>query len=331
MNITTRLKQCALSLVFFCGILASIQAQSGYQSFFTPSDTLNKRRVLLASGFTTATYSAFSIGLFKAWYSKSEQTSFHTFNDFGEWNQMDKVAHGFDSYFQTALCYQGARWTGLNKKKGLILGSSIAMLFQTTIEVLDGFSPEYGFSFPDVYFNLLGSGFFVGQQLLWDDQKFKLKLSANPKNYSDQAIIGKAGHTTSYQSRARDLYGSGYFNSVLKDYNAQTFWLSFNPGMFSQSIQSVWPAYLNVAIGYGSDNLYGGFKNEWVTPNDHYILESEKRIRQYYLSLDLDLSKLKVKNHFLKTGLSILNIIKIPAPSLEINSKGCVKGHWLFF
>jgi len=331
MNITTRLKQCALSLVFFCGILSSIQAQSGFQSFFTPSDTFNKRRVILASGFTAATYSVFSIGLFKAWYSKSEQTSFHTFNDFGEWNQMDKVAHGFDSYFQTALCYQGARWTGLNNKKGLILGSSIAMLFQTTIEVLDGFSPEYGFSLPDVCFNVLGSGLFVGQQLLWDEQKFKLKISSYPTNYSDQLILGENGTSTTYKSRAKELYGSGYFNSLLKDYNAQTFWLSFNPGKFSEKIQSVWPAYLNVAFGYGSDNLYGGFKNVWTTKNDRFVLNSEKRIRQYYFSLDLDLNKLNVKNHFLKTALSILNIIKIPAPAIGINSTGSVEGHWLLF
>ena len=40
---------------------------------------------------------------------------------------------------------------------------------------------------------------------------------------------------------------------------------------------------------------------------------------QFYLSLDIDLVKIKTKSKFLKSVFSVINFIKIPAPTLEIN------------
>ena len=44
------------------------------------------------------------------------------------------------------------------------------------------------------------------------------------------------------------------------------------------------------------------------------------RTRQYYLSLDVDLTKFKTNKPFLNTLLGIINIIKIPAPALRYDS-----------
>jgi len=50
--------------------------------------------------------------------------------------------------------------------------------------------------------------------------------------------------------------------------------------------------------------------------------EKYDRYGQFIIAPDIDLTKLKVKSHFLKTLLRGLNIFKIPTPALEINTKG---------
>ncbi len=306
-------------------------SQGSFQRFLIPSDSLSSKRAWLAGSTAFVTYSAFSIGLYNAWYKKTKQTPFHLFNDSGEWNNLDKVAHSYNSYIQSNLIYDGARWCGYSENAAIICGTSVSMLFQTTIEVMDGFSSDWGFSWVDIGSNVLGAGLFAGQQLLWHDQKFKLKLSAFPKKYPDAFITGDKGTNISYKQRAEDLYGKAYFTSFLKDYNAQTFWLSFNPGIISTSLNNYWPDFLDLSIGYGSDNLFGGYKNEWSTNGEYFSANSTPRYHQYYLSLDIDLKKIKVKNNFLRTALHLINTIKIPAPALEYNSQGKVKWHWLFF
>jgi hypothetical protein len=47
--------------------------------------------------------------------------------------------------------------------------------------------------------------------------------------------------------------------------------------------------------------------------------------------LDLDLTKIETNSEFLKTIFSIVNFVKIPAPALEINSKGDISFHYLYF
>ncbi|MBK9727442.1 MAG: DUF2279 domain-containing protein [Saprospiraceae bacterium] len=331
MILQQRFNKILLSLVVSFSLSATAYLQSKVQSFLTPADSFNSKRAWLAGSFGAATYTGFSFGLYNAWYKKSKLTTFHFFNDFGEWNHLDKVAHSYNSYIQASNSFDGARWCGYSEKNALVWAGTISFLFQSTLEFMDGLSPDYGFSWADMSFNLLGSGMFAGQQLLWHDQKLKLKISAFPKSYPTQQIIGDLGTQISIKDRVKDLYGENYFSQFLKDYNAQTFWLSFNPRLLYPKLTSKWPLFLNLAIGYGSDGLYGGFKNEWITNGERFQLHSISRVHQYYLSLDLDLKKIRTKYNWLNTALGILNIIKIPAPTIEFNSRGHIKGHWLFF
>jgi hypothetical protein len=52
--------------------------------------------------------------------------------------------------------------------------------------------------------------------------------------------------------------------------------------------------------------------------------------RQYYLSLDLDFTAIPTRSRFLKTLFKVINIIKVPSPTLELSRKG-VKAHALYF
>jgi hypothetical protein len=51
--------------------------------------------------------------------------------------------------------------------------------------------------------------------------------------------------------------------------------------------------------------------------------------RQYYVSLDPDLTAIQTRSRILKTALTILSIIKLPSPSLELSKEG-TRFHVLF-
>ncbi|MFZ1558642.1 MAG: DUF2279 domain-containing protein [Saprospiraceae bacterium] len=301
------------------------------QSYLTPSDTLNKKRFNTALGFTAATYATFSVILYNTWYKKFDRSSFHFFNDVDEWKQMDKIGHTHTAYFQSALWYKGAKWTGLNEKKSIFTGMICGTLFQSTLEVMDGFSSKWGFSIPDMAANIAGVSGFALQQHYWQDQRITLKVSSIPVSYSSDPILSEStSSTSSLSTRADQLFGANYFESFLKDYNAQTYWASVNVHSFLQK-GNKWPVWLNIAVGYGAENMFGGFENRWSEDGQNFIADNliYPRYRQFYIGLDVDLPKIKPKNPFLKTIFSIINIFKIPSPALEINTQGIVVFHLL--
>ena len=311
-------------------MLAGLAIQlHGQTSLFTPADSLNKARLYSGIGVGAVTYGVFAFGLNNVWYADFDRSHFHLFNDWGEWEHMDKLGHAYNGYFQSRLVYQGARWTGLNKNQSIWVGIGTSMLFQTTIEVLDGFSKEWGFSIPDVAFNLGGAAIFGFQEHYWNEQKIRLKLSSFPTSYPNDVVFSEDGSPFSLKQRAEDLYGKDLLTRILKDYNAQTVWVSANISSFVETPSWV-PKWLNIAVGYGAQNMYGGFDNQWETEDGQVYNTDRGRHRQYYLSFDIDMTRIKTDNAFLKTLLSVLNIIKLPSPTLEY-SRGGFKGHWLFY
>ena len=312
-----------LLILFF---LCSRQELTAQPTFFQPKDTLDRARYYKALTFGGAVYAGFSTGLYYAWYAQYPKRSFHFFNDYGEWSNMDKYGHIFGSYMQTKLVYQGARWTGLTKKSALFHGMVSSALFQTTVEVMDGFNESWGFSIPDFVANQVGILGFWGQERIWGEQKFKLKWAASLQNYSRDPFPDTSGsQNTSLHERSRALFGNSAFERLLKDYNGQSYWISFHPssiGLFHRM-----PSWLNFSIGYSAEGLLGGYENAWMQDGANFDRKDVKRLHQFFFSLDLDLEKIKTDAPFLKGLMRIFNIFKYPAPTLEVNSEGTVKLH----
>ncbi|MBK8503034.1 MAG: DUF2279 domain-containing protein [Saprospiraceae bacterium] len=301
------------------------------QPFLTPSDTFQPVRFVMVASTGAVIYGGTVIGLNEAWYKGFDRTSFHFFNDRGEWNNMDKMGHLFTSYFETELSYRGSRWTGIRENQAIWLATGLGILFQGTIEMFDAYSARWGFSVNDMIYNLGGTGLFALQQWSWQDQRLRMKVSSWPKKYSSERIQAlNSPSQSSLNRRTDDLFGTHFLERYLKDYNAQTIWLSINASSFFPELKI--PSWFNLAIGYGSENLYGGFSNNWSEGEAVFsVLHKEyPRTRQWYLSPDIDLRKIKTKNPLLKTVFSVLNIFKIPAPALEYNTTGRWRWHWLF-
>lgn len=316
-------------IIFICILGSTINLSLGQtfekqkSDFFAPSDTFNQKRFNYALGISAATYTGFSIGLYQAWYKQYPQEGFHLFNDGGEWSNMDKIGHVYTAYFQGVLCYKGAKWTGLSDNKSILVGAICGSLFQSTIEVMDGFSSQWGFSLYDMGANVAGIGIYALQQKYWKDQRITLKVSSIPSGYSDYSVIGSQGNSVTLQERADDLFGTSFAEKFLKDYNAQAYWASVNVHSFLPSGNN-WPSWLNIALGYGADNMFGGFENEWEVEGEKFIVDESvfPRVHQVYLGFDIDLTRVKTKNNFLKGILSMFNIFKVPSPALELNSRG---------
>ncbi|HMU46968.1 MAG TPA: DUF2279 domain-containing protein [Chitinophagaceae bacterium] len=279
-----------------------------------------KRRTWIVAGGNVIGYGTAMIGLYNAWYKDYPQSGFHTFNDFPEWKQVDKVGHFYSAYAESRGSMELWRWTGMERKKRIWLGGMSGAFYQTVIEVLDGFSAEWGWSWGDFGANILGSGALVAQELAWDEQRIKIKFSFHRKTYDDDIL----------NDRSNELFGKSSMERLLKDYNGQTYWASINLKPFFKN--SNLPDWLSVSFGYGAEGLFGGRENIGKDDDGNITFDRTdiKRYRQWYLAPDIDLSKIKTNSKALKVLFVFLSSFKFPAPALEF-SNGKIKGHFLYF
>ena len=263
---------------------------------------LNKNKLLAFSAVTFVSYTGTMVGLNQLWYKNYAHSDFHFFDDSEEWLQMDKFGHTFSSYYLSNILSKGFTWSGMKRNNSVILGSGVAFLAMTSIEVFDGFSTKWGASWTDGAANLGGGILYAGQELLWKKQIVRLKFSF---------------HQTGWAKYRTDALGENFPQQILKDYNGQTYWLSGN--IHSLTGIEKMPKWLNIAVGYSGEVMLGGNNNDDV--NKEFNISLPDRYRQYYFSLDADLSKIKVKSRFLKSIFKAVNCIKIPFPALVLEKQ----------
>ncbi len=269
-------------LLFFFAYYASAQ----------DSTSVKKRLKPLVIGSSTL-YAGSLIALNELWYADFERQSFQFFNDNAEWKQVDKIGHFYSAFHISAASYHGLKWAGLEHKKSVIWGALVSTIVLTPIEIFDGFSAQYGASYGDLIANTTGGLFFAGQQLLWNEIRIHPKFSFN---------------RSAYASLRPEILGQGLKEEILKDYNAQTYWLSFDMSKFN----SFFPKWLNLGLGYGAKEMI--FANDRQNQNSGFEPQ-----RQFYVGLDIDISNFESKSRVVNTLIYIINLVRIPAPALEFS------------
>lgn len=313
-----------ISLPIFCLLIGSVlYAQDSTEKRPVVVDLRkapDKKRIWLVAGGNVVGYSGAMIGLYSAWYKNYPQSRFHTFNDFAEWQQTDKVGHFYAAYIESRGSMEMWRWTGIDRKKRIWIGGMSGAVYQTVIEVLDGFSKEWGWSWGDFGANILGSGALVAQELAWDDQRIKFKFSFHRKNYSDPEL----------NHRSDVIFGRSSAERLLKDYNGQTYWASVNLRPFFP--KSNIPAWLSVSLGYGAEGMFGARSNLAKDAAGNVIFDRRDipRYRQWFLAPDIDLTKIRTDKKALKFLFTVLSAFKFPLPSVEFSKTG-VRFHALHF
>ena len=309
------MKAKALVFIFCLSFSIDVMAQDSLSapSLFQTSEVINKKRRNLVVGGELLIGTTTLIGLDRLWYANYPRSPLHLFNDNDEWLQMDKMGHAQTSYSLGQSGYSLLKWAGVKEKNAMWYGGSLGLMFTSVVEVLDGVSSQWGFSMGDFIADASGTVLFIGQQALWKEQRILFKWTFMPSPYA--------------QYRPNVL-GKDWTQQWLKDYNGQTYWLSIDVAAFLPKT-SKYPKWLNLALGYGADGMTGGSSNPLIV-NGKSIPYFDRH-RQYFLSFDINLNKIKIKNSFLKAVCKTVGFIKIPAPTLELIPGKGAYFHTLYF
>jgi len=279
-------------------------------NILSDSSAMHRQRLAAFIGSSTVIYTGAMVGLNTLWYKDYPRSSFHFINDNRQWMQIDKGGHFFSSYYLSILGIQGLRWAGIDQKKATYWGGLFGFICMTPIEILDGFSDNWGASWGDLILNTSGSVFAIGQFLLWNEQRFLFKLSYFPSIYAPMRP---------------DEFGTNLPSKLFKDYNGHTFWMSipFNTILPGKNFM---PDWLCISFGYGADEVLGGTKR--TTPIE--FMEYNP-YRQFYISFDINTLNIKTKSRALKYLLIATSLIKFPAPAIEFNGSKNTRFHLLYF
>ena len=252
--------------------------------------------------FEASTYSLAIVGFNELWYKNYKKSRFHFINDNASWLQMDKMGHLATSYYSGVVGIKAYKWTGLNSNKAIWIGGLSGTFFNTTIEILDGFSANWGASVGDLVANSLGSMLAISQELYWKNQRIQIRYSYSRSDISNNNT---------------DLFGDSFIQRSLKDYNGQTYWLSCNINSFLNT--NYIPKWLNFAVGHSANGMMAASNQT-----------NDNRVRQFLLSFDIDLSRIEFENKFINTLIHTFGFIKIPLPTLEFSNSN-FKFHPIYF
>jgi hypothetical protein len=245
------------------------------------------------------------------WYKGDKRVPFEFYNDLGGYNQIDKFGHIYGAYMESYIGFHSLLWAGVSRKKAALYGGSLGFFLQLPIEIWDGMYEGWGFSWSDVGANALGSLLVIGQELAFHEQIVKYKFTFSPSPYASQA---------------NGYLGSG-FNQLFYDYNGHTYWLS--AGINQLIKNKIIPEWVNFAIGYSAGGMFGEFENK--TQYKGVTIPTTERYRQFLFSFDIDFCKIPARNKNLKRLFNSMFMIKVPFPAIEINTKGQIKFHPLYY
>ncbi len=239
-----------------------------------------KRLIIL--GASSAAVFVYAYGIENTMWWKGEKSSFH-FNWKQDWTYAlgsDKYGHFFFGYFFSTLYSAGLQWCNIPRRKSLFYSSLISLAYQTFIEVRDGFSKNYGFSWGDFTADFIGSFLPYFRERVDFIRNLQFKISFYPsekfKNNSNRYI------TDDYESTFD--WATFPLNKIL-------------PGKF----RSKYFDFLNLALGHSVTGL--------GTKHPHH---------RWFLSLDFNAEALHIKGKLARFILRLIDFYHLPAPAVQI-------------
>jgi len=262
-----------IAVVLACGTHMSAQDDSVH---------VDPLRVGIVAG---ATVGGFVVGhgiLNDLWW-KGERVPFHinTAQDYSYALNADKYGHATFAFMASTVYGDLMRWCGLDSTSAAWWGFGVAMTYQTYIEVRDGYSRDYGFSWGDIGANTLGAALPVAKHYVPALRAFDLQISFWPS----------------------DAFRQGAYNAIIDDYTSTTHWLAMNVhDLAPRSVQHYLPPWLGVAIGHSVRNLDGRGGGEHVV----------------VLSFDWQLHRIPNLPSWLRDIARVLHLYHLPAPAVQI-------------
>jgi hypothetical protein len=247
---------------------------------------INPTRLAIVVGGLAGTIAAIHIYQSQGWW-KDNRTSFHFQEDLKYGLNVDKLGHFYGAMASAWIFKKSFAWANVPETDALWWGSGAALLFQTYVEIEDGFS-TWGFDRVDWASDLAGAAYPVAQHYWPVLRNFNMKFSYHPSS-----LINEPG----------GVGFRGQKHIMFDDYQGQTIWFSVDVnGLLPRPVDKFWPGWLCLALGYGARDI--------ATPHPY---------RTYFLALDFDATRIIPQNTvFLRTLSEALNFIHLPAPAVQI-------------
>jgi hypothetical protein len=269
--------------------LLSAPSDTGHAFHGDSIPELNTTRLAVVGGLFAGTMIGIHIYQQNGWW-KDNRSSFHFREDLVYGLGVDKIGHFYAASILTFGISKAVEWTNMAEEPALYIGAGCAFLFQTYVEIEDGFS-TWGFDRVDYLLDVAGTGWPLLQHHLPALQNVSLKMAYYPSQ-----LINSPGGTGF----------AGQKHLMMDDYEGQTFWLSFSvEEILPTEARPYWPDFLNVALGYGARDIAS-------PPNEPY--------RVWYAGLDVDFRKIIPRDTgFLRALGDALNFFKIPGPAVRFS------------
>jgi hypothetical protein len=259
------------------------------------SDTtsIHPVRFGIVTGSVAATIAAIHIYQTNGWW-QNNRTSFHFQEDLVYGRSVDKFGHFYGGITAAFILRKSFQWAGLSDEASLYWGSGGSLLFQTYVEIEDGFS-KWGFDRVDFASDFAGAAWPILQYHALFMRNFEFKFGYWPSSVLDSGGgIGFAGQK----------------HIVFDDYQGQTIWMSMNmKNLLPKGVDEYWPSFLRLGVGYAARDVTGPDPARGVGAPYSVLL----------IGLDYDMTKIIPDNTpFLKLLGEALNFIKFPAPAVQI-------------
>jgi hypothetical protein len=244
------------------------------------SEGINKLKLYSIAGVTAAGFTIGHAFLNDLWW-KGERTSFH-FNFREDWEYAlgaDKFGHFYFPYLVGNVYTELFRWSGVEEKRSLYYAAALSLSYQTYIEIRDGFSRNYGFSFGDFGANILGAAYPVLQYHYDFLKDYNFKISFFPS-----------------ERFRNDSHGA-----IIDDYESTYHWLTVNiKNILPEDAAKYYPAFINLALGHSVKGL------------------DNKGRRELFIALDWNLEALPGDVWILKFFKKLFNHYHFPSPAVRI-------------
>jgi hypothetical protein len=272
---------------------------SGQQAPHQQQTEINYGRLALLGGLYTGAIVAIHLYQQSGWW-KDNRTTFHFQEDLVYGLNVDKIGHFYGSTLLTFAFRNALESADVPEKKSVYIGATGALLFQTYVEIEDGFS-TWGFDRVDFASDLGGALWPILQYEVPALQNYELKFSYVPSD-----LLNRPGGTGF----------KGQKHIIIDDYEGQTFWLSAKMrNILPESAARYWPSFLCLSVGYGARDIAGIKANPY---------------RVYYVALDYDFTKIiPDSTPLLRDIAKTLNFVHFPAPTIQISPNAIWYG--LFF
>lgn len=247
------------------------------------STRINGTRLAIVTGTAAVGITAVHLYQQNAWW-KEHRTSFHFREDLVYASNVDKIGHLYGASVMTFLFSRALRWANLSEGGSLVWGATGATLFQTYVEIEDGFSEYWGFDRVDFAADVIGAWYPVLQHYVPPLKNVQLRFSYFPKDAGAASAI------------------PGQTKTIIDDYEGQTFWLTVTPHTLLPEGHRWWPDFLGIAVGVAvRDNI------------------SPDRYLAWYVAPELDFRYIIPRDtEFLRVLGEALNYLHLPMPAVRV-------------